>query len=93
MFDKVAAAVYSFDAYKAGASMTIDELMTITQAAEYLGVTRQAVHLMTKQGYGQRVGSIWLFTREELERWKATPRHAGGRPKAGAGTLPPTHPA
>ncbi len=58
-----------------------DDLMTTTQAADYLGVTRQTVHLMTKQGFGRRVGSVWLFTREELDRWKATPRHAGGRPK------------
>ncbi len=57
------------------------ELLTATQAAAYLGVTRQRVHLLTKQGYGQRVGSVWLFTRAELDRWQATPRHAGGRPK------------
>ncbi len=57
------------------------EYLTATQAAAYLGVTRQRVHLLTKQGYGQRVGSMWLFTRAELDRWQATPRHAGGRPK------------
>ncbi len=57
------------------------EYLTATQAAAYLGVTRQRVHLLTKQGYGQRVGSVWLFTRAELDRWQATPRHAGGRPK------------
>ncbi len=62
-----------------------DDLMTTTQAADYLGVTRQTVHLMTKQGFGRRVGSVWLFTRDELDRWKATPRHAGGRPKPEAG--------
>ena len=69
------------------------DLLTVTQAAEYLGVTRQSVHNMTKQGYGQRVGSMWLFTREEIERWKAAPRHAGGRPKPGAGTPSPAIPA
>ncbi len=63
------------------------DLLTLTQAANELGVTRQTVHNMTKQGYGRRVGSMWLFTRDELERWKATPRHAGGRPKEEAGTL------
>ncbi len=61
--------------------MNSTELLTATQAAAYLGVTRQRVHLLTKQGYGQRVGSVWLFTRAELDRWQATPRHAGGRPK------------
>ncbi len=67
--------------------MATADLMTASQAAEYLGVTRQAVHLMTKQGYGTRVGSVWLFTREELDKWKATPRHAGGRPKSHAPSL------
>ncbi len=69
------------------------DLLTVTQAAEYLGVTRQSVHNMTKQGYGRRVGSMWLFTREEVDRWKAAPRHAGGRPKPGAGTPSPAIPA
>ncbi len=64
--------------------MSDGELFTITQAAELLGVTRQAVHNLTKQGYGRRVGSIWLFTREEIDRWQATPRHPGGRPKSSA---------
>jgi excisionase family DNA binding protein len=73
--------------------MADDELMTTTQAADYLGVTRQAVHIMTKQGYGRRIGSVWLFTRDELERWKATPRHGGGRPKPEAGQPSPTSPA
>jgi len=69
------------------------DLLTVTQAADELGVTRQAVHNMTKQGYGRRVGSMWLFTREEVDRWKAAPRHAGGRPKPEAGTPSPTIPA
>ncbi len=69
------------------------DLLTVTQAAEYLGVTRQSVHNMTKQGYGRRVGSMWLFTREEVDRWKAAPRHAGGRPKPKAGTPSPAIPA
>ncbi len=69
------------------------DLLTVTQAADELGVTRQAVHNMTKQGYGRRVGSMWIFTRDEIERWKATPRHAGGRPKPRAGTPSPTIPA
>ena len=67
--------------------MNEGELFTITQAAELLGVTRQAVHNLTKQGYGRRVGSIWLFTREEIDRWQSTPRHPGGRPKSSAPSL------
>ncbi len=62
--------------------MDLNELLTSPQPAKYLGVTRQAVHLLTKQGYGRRIGRDWLFTREELDRYKATPKHAGGRPKS-----------
>ncbi len=83
---------YSFDIHK-GNTMQELELFTITQAAELLGVTRQTVHNMTKQGYGQRVGSMWVFTRDELDRWKETPRHAGGRPKVLAGTSDQVSPA
>ncbi len=61
--------------------MDADELYTSIKAAEYLGMTRQTVNLMTKQGYGRRLGRDWFFTRAELDNWKATPRHAGGRPK------------
>ncbi len=61
--------------------MDLSELLTSPQAAKYLGVTRQAVHLLTKQGYGRRIGRDWLFTYEELDRYKATPKHPGGRPK------------
>ena len=56
-----------------------DDLLTITQAAAYLGVTRQAVHLLTKQGMGKRYGSMWLFTRSELDTYRDHPRTHGGR--------------
>ena len=68
------------------------ELMTVTQAAEYLGVTRQAIHLLTKRGIGRRVGSVWLFTRAELDAYRAMPRTHGGRPpgaKTRAGATSP----
>ncbi len=65
----------------------MDDLLTATQAADYLGVSRQRINQITKEGYGQRVGSVWLFTREELDRWKAQPaKGPGGRPKRAAGS-------
>lgn len=71
------------------------ELLTTSQAAEYLGVTRQHAHSLTKQGFGTRYGSVWMFTREELDRWRAQPaKGPGGRPpKAHAGTLAQLTPA
>lgn len=68
-----------------------DDLLTVTQAAEYLGVTRQAVHVLTKRGYGRRLGSFWLFTRAELDAYRALPRTHGGRPPgAKIGTSAPS---
>jgi hypothetical protein len=57
-----------------------DDLLTVTQAAEYLGVTRQAVHVLTKRGYGRRLGSFWLFTRANSMR--IVHCHAARRPPA-----------
>jgi excisionase family DNA binding protein len=75
--------------------MMLPELLTTTQAAEYLGVTRQHTHALTKQGYGTRYGSVWMFTRAELDAWRAQPKKGpGGRPpKAEAGQLMPAMPA
>ncbi len=62
--------------------------LTASEAAEYLDVSRSTINNLTKQydpvagkNYGTRRGALWLFSREELDRWKAAPRHAGGRPK------------
>ena len=62
------------------------ELLTLTQAAQYLGVSRQAAHRLTQLGIGKRYGSVWMFTRTELDAWRDKPRpHGGRRPKARAG--------
>ena len=75
-------------------SDTRPKLLTTTEAAQYLGVTRQAVHKLTRQGIGARYGSVWMFTPAELDAWRDKPRpHGGARPKANAGTLHPAHPA
>ena len=63
----------------------LSELLTADQAAAYLGVTRQRVYTLAWSGtLGQRVGSTWLFTRHELDDWKAQPKSKGGRPKSDA---------
>lgn len=70
--------------------------LTATEAAEYLDVSRSTINNITKQidpvtgrHYGTRRGTLWLFTREELDRWRTTPRHAGGRPKPEAVLMSP----
>ncbi len=73
--------------------MASPNLLTTTQAADYLGITRQHAHSLTKQGYGTRYGSVWLFTREELDRWRAQPKKGpGGRPPKGASGRSPARP-
>lgn len=60
-----------------------EELLTAPQAAEYLGVTRQAINLLTKRPYpglGTRYGAVWMFTKEELDEWRNRPRSGVGRP-------------
>jgi len=66
-----------------------DELWSTQQAADYLGVTRQAVHALARRGeVGRQVGRAWVFTRAELDHWRDKPRPLGGRPpKAPAGPL------
>lgn len=56
-------------------------LMSATEAAAYLGVTRQSMlGLAKRNGLGKRIGNAWVFTREELDTWVAKPRPQGGRP-------------
>ena len=57
------------------------ELWSTQQAAEYLGVTRQAVHELAARGeIGRQVGRAWIFTQAELDAWVNKPRPLGGRP-------------
>lgn len=73
--------------------MTDQTFMTVTQAAAYLGVTRQTIATAAKRGdigtkreaLGTRDGWIYVFTPAELDTWAARPRHPGGRPKEEAG--------
>ena len=74
--------------------MTDQTLLTVTQAAQRLGVTRQTIANAAKRGeigskreaLGTRDGWIYVFTEDELDAWSKRPRHPGGRPKEEAGT-------
>ncbi len=63
--------------------MNDDELLTMTQAAERLGMHRTAVHKAVHQGRlpAQRVGSTWIVKLEDVEEYGRRPKHAGGRPR------------
>jgi len=51
----------------------IPDLVSATEAADLLGVTRQAVQLMANNGQlrGAKVGSTWVFRRVVVERTAA----------------------
>jgi excisionase family DNA binding protein len=66
-----------------------DEEILAGEAAKILGVNRQRVNELARAGrLGHQVaGRYWVFTRTELEAYKALPKSKGGRPKPEAGTL------
>lgn len=59
----------------------MDDLLMGEQAAQYLGVSRQRLYQLTVEGFGRKVSGHWLFTREELDRYRASEKNKGGRPK------------
>lgn len=48
----------------------IPDLLSASEAAELLGVTRQAVQLQANNGQlpGAKIGSTWVFRRAVVER-------------------------
>ncbi len=66
----------------------LDEFISAAEAAQHLGLTRARVYALTRAGkIGRQVGGYWLYTRAELDAWKAQRNPAGGRPKEAAGML------
>jgi predicted DNA-binding transcriptional regulator AlpA len=54
------------------------DLLSMKEAATELGMTRQGVFRLSKEGeIGQKVGDAWIYTREEIEAYKNRPRTAG----------------
>ena len=74
--------------------MDVDEEMTTPQAAAYVGMTRQALLIAAERGeigakrpaIGRKPAYVWIFTKSELDTWKARDKNKGGRPKEEAGT-------
>jgi hypothetical protein len=72
-----------------GILMPDEELLTTPHAAAYLGVSRQALTIAAERdGIGRKVPAIgrhpayvYMFTRAELDAWKARKKNRGGRPK------------
>ena len=60
------------------------ELLTSSQAAKYLGYTRQRVDQLGASGELPRVrmGHFWVYPKQELDRFLAEATPASRRPKA-----------
>jgi len=58
--------------------------MTVSEVARRLGIGRQAVYAMLKQGVipGLRIGRRWIITRRAYQQWE----HSCGM-RAGAGLV------
>lgn len=53
-------------------------LYTAEQAAEILGITSRALRFHCNQGrIGQKVGTLWLISQQELDDFKDQPRRVG----------------
>ena len=68
--------------------MTTPNPLTVPQAAEILGLSRQRVHALVKSGAipATKIGRDWLISQAELAAFRALPRKRG-RPK-GRGNRP-----
>jgi hypothetical protein len=62
--------------------ITEPEYLSASQAAAYLGLHRSRLYQLTKVGLGQQIGGYWLYTKDELDAYKAAPKNKGGRPRS-----------
>lgn len=61
------------------------ELLTSSEAATYLGLTRQRVDQLGQEGAlpRQRMGHFWVYQKRDLDRWRSEGNRVVGRPKSG----------
>ncbi len=73
----------------------VNDLLSATQVAALLGISRQRVVAIAKGGeMGRKVGATYVFTLAEVEAYRARKKQPHGvHPKESAGTLPAASPA
>ncbi|MEA3364859.1 MAG: helix-turn-helix domain-containing protein [Candidatus Hydrogenedentes bacterium] len=54
--------------------MQTDKWLTLDELASYLKVSKSALYKMVQEGRipGGKVGRVWRFDREEIDRWVST---------------------
>ena len=62
----------------------LDSALTTKQVAEILGISHNRVCELVRKGKlnAVRLSDTYFFTPAEIERFKATPKEKGGRPKS-----------
>jgi excisionase family DNA binding protein len=60
-----------------------DELLTVPQVAEVLGVHRSRVTVLIREGriQAERFGKAYMVRRSALDTFKKAPKRRGGRPR------------
>jgi hypothetical protein len=64
----------------------MEDLLMGDEAARYAGLSRARLYQIAASGeVGRKLSGHWVFTRTELDAYKAAPKNKGGRPKEEAG--------
>jgi hypothetical protein len=59
-----------------------DELLLSSGAARYLGVSDRRIYALRKEGsIGRKIAGVWMYTKTELDHYRATRRGKNGRPR------------
>ena len=61
----------------------ISDLLTVTQAANYLGLGRQAIWMAIQRGRikARTIGNVLIVSRKALDRYKSSRKSTGRPPK------------
>jgi excisionase family DNA binding protein len=68
---------------QAGQSSAVVSMLTVTEVADYLKISRSMIYRLLKRGEipGFRIGSDWRFNVEEINRWRAERETGAPRPR------------
>ncbi len=56
---------------QAGQKSAVSAMLTVTELAEYLKISRSMIYRLLKRGElpGFKIGNDWRFNAEEIDRW------------------------
>ena len=70
------------------ARKNLSDLFSLTQAAKYLGMSRQGVWEAIQKGSikARKIGNTFVVHRNALDKYKSSPKPPGGRPRKSKNT-------